>query len=92
MSEENKHFFNALLGLFTSLEVQYFERSASPLVEKKNAWCLRGQTRGRGGEGREGLPPDASTGLTLRERPMKLLFGFGDISMTAIAGLVLLHA
>ena len=55
-----------------------------------------GDNRADGGKGEKVYPLRrrhlASTGLTLDERPMKLLFGFGDISMTAIAGLVLLHA
>ena len=38
MSEENKHFFNTLLGLFTSLEVQYFERNGRWL--EQDEWWL----------------------------------------------------
>ena len=38
MREENKHFFNTLLGLFTSLEVQYFERNGRWL--EQDEWWL----------------------------------------------------
>ena len=38
MSEENRHFFSTLLGLFTSLEVQYFERNGRWL--EQDEWWL----------------------------------------------------
>lgn len=38
MLEDNRHFFNSLLGMFTSLEVQYFERHGRWLEEDE--WWL----------------------------------------------------
>ena len=38
MLKDNRHFFNTLLGLFTSLEVQYFERNGRWL--EQDEWWL----------------------------------------------------
>ena len=38
MLKDNRHFFNTLLGLFTSLEVQYFERHGRWL--ESDEWWL----------------------------------------------------
>ena len=38
MEKDNRHFFNTLLGLFTSLEVQYFERHGRWL--ESDEWWL----------------------------------------------------
>ena len=75
-------------------------RHHPPRLYREKKMCgASGDKRADGGEGRKSPKVYplrrrhlASTWLTLHERPMKLLFGFGDISMTAIAGLVLLHA
>lgn len=38
MLEDNRHFFNVLLGLFTSLEAQYFEKNGRWL--EQDEWWL----------------------------------------------------